>query len=72
MSFLLYMSTMVGIFTWDPQKYMKGTIDQVENCDLDRWSKVEIKSIYRDLRYTTVDRLWFKMLDVNPEHANFH
>ena len=51
---------------------MEGTIDQVENCDLDRWSKVEIESIYRDLRYTIVDRLWFKMLGVNLEHANFH
>ena len=51
---------------------MGGTVDQVENCDPDRWSKVEIESICRDFGYTAIDRLWFKMLGVNPEHANFH
>nr|POE64519.1 hypothetical protein CFP56_56817 [Quercus suber] len=51
---------------------MGGTVDQVENCDLDRWSKVEIESICRDFGYTAVDRLWFKMIGVNPKHANFH
>lgn len=51
---------------------MGGIVDQVENCDPDRWSKVEIESICRDFGYTAVDRLWFKMFGVNPEHANFH
>ena len=51
---------------------MGGTVDQVENCDPNRWSKVEIESICRDFGYTAVDRLWFKMPGVNPEHANFH
>ena len=44
----------------------------VDNCDLDKWSKVEVKSICREFGYTTVDKLWFKMLGVNLEQANFH
>ena len=51
---------------------MGGIVDQVENCDPDRWSKVEIESICRDFGYTAIDRLWFKMLGVNLEHSNFH
>ena len=44
----------------------------VDNCDLDKWSKVEVKSICREFGYTTMDKLWFKMLGVNLEQANFH
>ena len=36
-----------GQFMWDPQVYMGGTVDIVDNYDLDRWSKVEIESICR-------------------------
>ena len=51
---------------------MGGTVDIVENCDPDKWSKVEIESICRDFGYTAVDKLWFKMPDVNLEQAHFH
>ena len=61
-----------GHFTWDPQAYVGGTVDIVENCDLDKWLKVEIESICRDFGYTVVDKLWFKMLGVNLEQAHFH
>ena len=44
----------------------------MENCDLDKWSKVKIESICRDFWYTTVDKLWFKMPGVNLEQAYFH
>ena len=46
---------------------MGGTVDIVENCDPDKWSKVEIKSICRDFAYTAVDKLWFKTPSVNLE-----
>nr|POF04687.1 hypothetical protein CFP56_38527 [Quercus suber] len=59
-----------GHFTWDPQAYMGGTVDIMENCDLDKWSKVEIESIYGDFGYTAMDKLWFKMPGVNPEQAH--
>ena len=29
----------------DPQVYVGGTVDIVDNCDPDKWSKVEIESI---------------------------
>ncbi|KAL0011416.1 hypothetical protein SO802_006524 [Lithocarpus litseifolius] len=61
-----------GHFTWDPQVYVGGTVDIVDNCDPDKWSKVEIESICREFGYTAVDKLWFKMPGVNPERANFH
>ena len=61
-----------GHFTWDRQAYMGGTVDIVENCDPDKWSKVEIKSICRDFGLTTVDKPWFKMPGVNPKQAHFH
>nr|POE60375.1 hypothetical protein CFP56_33299 [Quercus suber] len=57
---------------WNPQVYVGGTIDIVYNCDPDKWSKVEMESICREFGYTEVDKLWYKMPGVNPEHANFH
>ena len=56
-----------GYFMWNPQVYVGGTVDIVDNCDPDKWSKVEIKSICRELGHTKVDRLWFKMPGVNSE-----
>ena len=61
-----------GHFTWDPQAYVGGTVDIVENCDLDKWLKVEIESICRDFGYTVVDKLRFKMSGVNLEQTHFH
>nr|POF10002.1 hypothetical protein CFP56_39950 [Quercus suber] len=61
-----------GHFMWDPQVYVGGTIDIVDNCNPDKWSKVEIERICREFGYTKVDKLWFKMSGVNPEHVNFH
>ena len=57
---------------WDPQAYVGGTVDIVDNCDPDKWLKVEIKRICRDFGYIAVDKLWFKMPSVNPEQAHFH
>ena len=61
-----------GHFTWDPQAYVGGTVDIVDNYDPNKWSKVKIKSICRDFGYTAVDKLWFKMPGVNLEQAHFH
>ena len=49
-----------------------GEVDVVDNCDPDKWSKVEIEGICRDLGYTFVSRQWYTMPDMNQERANFH
>ena len=46
-----------GHFTENGQKYVGGVVDVVDNCDLDRCSKVEIKSICRDFGYISVSKL---------------
>ena len=46
-----------GHFTGNGQKYVGGVVDVVDNCDPDRWSKVEIESICRNFGYTSVSRL---------------
>ena len=46
-----------GHFTENGQKYVGGVVDVVDNCDSDRWSKVEIESICRNFRYTSVSRI---------------
>ena len=51
---------------------MGGTVDIVDNYDLDKWSKVEIESICREFGYIEVDKLWFKMPGMNPKQSNFH
>ena len=51
---------------------MEGAIDVVDNCDPERWSKVEIKSICRDFGYTSISRLWYKMPGVDQELADLH
>ena len=61
-----------GHFIWNPQVYVGGTVDIVDNCDPDRRSKVEIESIRRDFGYSEIDKLWYKMPGVNPERSNFH
>ena len=61
-----------GYFTDNPQEYVGGKVDLVDNCDLDRWSKVEIEGIYRNFEYTSINRLYNKMLGMNQERANFN
>ena len=61
-----------GHFTENGQKYVGGVVDVVDNCDPDRWSKVEIESICRDFGYTSVSRLWYKMPGVDQELVDFH
>ena len=38
---------------------MGVTISVVDNCDPDRWLKVEIKGICRDFGHNVVSTLWF-------------
>ena len=47
-------------------------MDVVDNCDLDRLSKTEIEGICREFGYTSVSRIWYKMLCGDLERANFH
>ena len=61
-----------GHFTENGRKYERGAVDVVDNCDPDRCSKVEIKSICRDFGYTSVSRLWHKMPEVDQELLDFH
>ena len=61
-----------GHFTENGRKYVGGAVDIVDNCDPDRWSKVEIESICRDFGYTSISRLWYKMPGVDQELADFH
>ena len=49
-----------------------GEVDVVDNCDPDKWSKVDIEDICRDFGYTSVSRLWYIMPGMNQERANFH
>ena len=32
-----------GHFMWEPQVYVGGTVDIMDNCDPDKWSKVEVR-----------------------------
>ena len=48
-----------------------GEVDVVDNCDPDKWSKVEIEGICRDFGYTSVSRLWYTMPGINQEMGNF-
>ena len=61
-----------GYFTNNPRKYVGGKVDIVDNCDPNRWSKTEIEGICRDFRYTSVSKIWYKMLGNDLERANFH
>ena len=51
---------------------VEGEVDVVDNCDPDKWSKVEIEGICRDFGYTSVSRQWYIMPGMNQEMANFH
>ena len=48
-----------GHFTWDAQQNVEVTVSVVDNCDLDRWSKVEIEGICRDFGHNAISTLWF-------------
>ena len=61
-----------GYFTDNPRKYVRGKVDIVDNCDPDKWSKTEIEGICRECGYTSVSRIWYKMLGNDLERANFH
>ena len=59
-------------FTENPKTYVGDKVDVVDNCDPDKWSKVEIEGICKDFRYTFVSRLWYTMPGINQKRANFH
>ena len=54
------------------RKYVGGTVNIIDNCDPDKWSKIEIENICWDFGYTSVSRLWYKMPGVDQELADFH
>ncbi|KAL4645289.1 hypothetical protein ACB092_02G225200 [Castanea dentata] len=72
---------MEELFTWhvhhgryfnvNPQTYVGGEVGVVANCDLDKWSKVEIESICREFGYTHVSRLWYRWPRDNEEDRVF-
>ena len=60
-----------GYFDVNPQKYLGGEVGVVDDCDPDKWSKVEIESIYRKFGYTHVSRLWYRRPGDNEEDGVF-
>ena len=61
-----------GYFTENPKTYVGGEVDVIDNCDHDKWSKVEIEGICRDFGYTSVSRLWYTIPGMDQERENFH
>ena len=61
-----------GYFTENPKTYVGGEVDVVNNCDPDKWSKVEIEGICRYFGYTFVSRLWYTMPSMDQKKANLH
>ncbi|XP_023883718.1 uncharacterized protein LOC111996006 [Quercus suber] len=61
-----------GYFTENPKTYVGGEVAVVDNCDPDKWSKVEIDGICRDFGYTFVSRLWYTMPGMDQEMSKFH
>ena len=49
-----------GYFDVNPQKYVGGEVGVVDDCDPDKWSKVEMECIYREFGYTLVSTLWYR------------
>ena len=72
MTYSVYLCIMVAIFLRTLKKYVGGEIDVVDNCDPDKWFKVEIEGICRDFGYTSINKLWYTMLGMAQEMANFH
>ena len=50
-----------GYFNENPKEYVGGDVEVVDDCDPNKWSKVEIESICKDFGNTFVSRLWYKM-----------
>nr|POE65398.1 hypothetical protein CFP56_55261 [Quercus suber] len=60
-----------GYFNENPE-YVGGDVGVVDDCDLNKWSKVEIEAICKDFGYTFVSRLWYKMPRDNEEEHPVH
>ena len=60
-----------GYFDENTQKYMGGEVGLVDECDLDKWSKIEIEAICKDFGYTHVSRLWYRRPRDNKEDGVF-
>ena len=60
-SFILYMHH-GGHFSENYQEYVGVDRGIVDGCDLDKWFKVEIESIYKEFGYMCVSRLWCTIL----------
>nr|POE57761.1 hypothetical protein CFP56_14014 [Quercus suber] len=60
-----------GYFDVNPQKYVGGEVRVVDDCDPDKWSKVEIESICREFGHTHVSRQWYRSPEDNEEDGVF-
>ena len=68
-SLVLYHS---GHFVNNLCRYEGGMKTVFDKCDLEKWLKIEIDSMVRELGYGLISRLWFRVPGISIEDGGLH
>ena len=52
--------------------YEGGVKTVFDKCDLEKWSKIEIDSMVRDLGYDLISRLWYRVTSISIKDSELH
>ncbi|XP_058217889.1 uncharacterized protein LOC131328932 [Rhododendron vialii] len=59
----------LGHFVEDPLRYVGGFVNHVDNCEQDKWSKLEVEDIVERLGYTKYKMLWYRIPELGLEEG---
>ncbi|GMY11921.1 hypothetical protein FCV25MIE_07160 [Fagus crenata] len=61
-----------GHFVNNLRGYEGGVKTVFDKCDPEKWSKIEIDNIMRDLGYALISRLWYRFPGISIEDGGLH
>uniref|UniRef100_A0A2N9FCD3 PB1-like domain-containing protein n=1 Tax=Fagus sylvatica TaxID=28930 RepID=A0A2N9FCD3_FAGSY len=61
-----------GHFVNNLREYDEGMKTVFDKCDPEKWSKIEIDSMVRDLGYALISRLWYRVPGISIEDGGLH
>ena len=61
-----------GHFVNNLRGYEGGMKTMFNKCDPEKWSRIEINSMVRELRYALISRLWFRVPGISIKDGRLH
>ncbi|KAH7847773.1 hypothetical protein Vadar_030118 [Vaccinium darrowii] len=58
-----------GHFVENPVRYVEGFVNHVDDCDPEKWSKLEVEDIVERLGYPKHKLLWYRIPGLGLEEG---